>query len=177
MKNYVAKPQVGFTEAIQKNFSNLTNFTGRARRSEFWWNVLVWFILSITVSFALSSLPAINTVCGIIIMMCFLAVTARRLQDSGHSAIWVYINFICVIALTLYLQFSGVQEDLLAVQQSGDPDKTLQIALSYFMSPLYLIPVTIGTITGIPTVIFCFMDSVFVANKYGESPKYVIEGE
>lgn len=48
MKNYVAKQQVGLTEAIQKNFSNLTNFTGRARRSEFWWNVLVWFILSIT---------------------------------------------------------------------------------------------------------------------------------
>ena len=40
---------MGFGQAISSGFSNLTNFSGRASRSEFWWWMLFVWIVNIIV--------------------------------------------------------------------------------------------------------------------------------
>ena len=45
---------MSFLQAIQSGFSNLTNFSGRAPRSEYWYWILFTFILLILVSFPLN---------------------------------------------------------------------------------------------------------------------------
>jgi len=44
------------------------------------------------------------------------------------------------------------------------------------MTPVYAIPSFIATITSIAIFIFALLDSDAMPNKYGESPKYYIEG-
>ena len=44
-------PQLDFTEAVKLSWSKLTQFTGRSRRSEFWWSYLALFIINIFMSF------------------------------------------------------------------------------------------------------------------------------
>ena len=105
---------VGFKEAVKRNFSQLTNFTGRASKSEFWWNVPVMIIGNIIIS------PFESTIVGDIIsyawMFCFLAVTVRRLNDAGKSPWWVYISFITSIFLDCWIMSS----DNFALFTSGD---------------------------------------------------------
>jgi uncharacterized membrane protein YhaH (DUF805 family) len=43
-----------FGQSIKTVFGNLTNFQGRARRSEFWWFELFMFLISIPLGFVLS---------------------------------------------------------------------------------------------------------------------------
>ena len=48
-----------FGAAIKSGFQNLTNFNGRARRSEFWWFYLFLFLVSIPLTL-LSMIPALG---------------------------------------------------------------------------------------------------------------------
>ena len=41
-----ARPQLSFTEAVKSTWQNITNFKGRARRSELWWSFLVYVAVS-----------------------------------------------------------------------------------------------------------------------------------
>ena len=93
---------------------NYTNFSGRARRSEFWFFMLFHFIFMIALMFLanffngfgligddpdlMESLPLLMF--GIYFAAVFiptLAVTARRLHDMGKSGTWVFIYFVPLI--------------------------------------------------------------------------------
>ncbi|MDD5862261.1 MAG: DUF805 domain-containing protein [Prevotella sp.] len=142
---------VGFTEAVKRNFTQLTNFTGRANKSEFWWNVLVMIIGSIILS------PFSSTTVGLVIdtiwSLCFLAVTARRLNDGGHSPWWVYISFVTNIFLDVWIMSS----DNYALFTSGQASPTELLAIMAL--PIFFIPAAICAITSIATFIFCLMGS------------------
>ena len=90
---------------------NYANFTGRARRSEFWFFILFHFIFMIAtifianffntfsaveyVSNSLSSLPFILYFIYLAAMFVpTLAVTVRRLHDMGKSGTWFFIYFV-----------------------------------------------------------------------------------
>ena len=107
---------------------NYTNFTGRARRSEFWFFILFHFIFMIAIIFlsnffdefsgaqdvsnALASLPLIlYLIYFAAIFIPTLAVTARRLHDMGKSGTWFFIYFVPVIGgiWLLVLLFSDSQ--------------------------------------------------------------------
>jgi uncharacterized membrane protein YhaH (DUF805 family) len=92
-------------------FDNYANFNGRARRSEFWYFTLVKFILTIvsiipfiilTVIFRdekFASVFMIVYFCFIILfeiimLLPTLAVSTRRLHDTGHSGWLQLISFI-----------------------------------------------------------------------------------
>jgi len=77
-------------------FKKFATFEGRASRSEFWWFMLVYFILSYTVIGGLACIiPAI-------------AVTTRRLHDVGRSGwlqLWAFVPFAYYYVLYLcYLE-------------------------------------------------------------------------
>lgn len=159
-----AKPMMSFFEAVKSCFSKYVTFSGRARRSEFWWfsllNIILGAASSLLVNWKLSvkseveaqvyeavfdqekidalmaqaescdniffTAMAVIGVIALILLLPGLAVTARRLHDTGRSAWLVVLNFI----------------------------------------PL------VNIVTGILTLIFTLQDSKPEPNQYGPSPKY-----
>lgn len=105
---------------------NYANFTGRARRSEYWFFILFHFIFMISMIFvsdffdefflvednslSLAALPMIlNVIYLVAVFIPTLAVTARRLHDMGKSGTWFFIYFVPLIGgiWLLVLLFSG----------------------------------------------------------------------
>ena len=86
-----------FGQSISTCFSNFANFQGRARRSEFWWFFLfssvILFVVQVPLAFAPdgfldSTAFAViaSSIVGIVLLIPFYAVGARRLHDTGKAA-------------------------------------------------------------------------------------------
>ena len=81
---------MGFGQAISHNLSNMTNFSGRAGRPEFWWWVLAIWLLNLVVSLFTGGLTGsdngflwfVGWVISIILTLATIAVGARRLHDA-----------------------------------------------------------------------------------------------
>lgn len=165
----IASPRLGFKEAVKNVLSNLTNVSGRARRSEYWWYVLATIVVSSITNMIFSSMPLVYTIISIIISLSGVAVAARRVHDSGKNAIWVYIDYIFSIILLVYLYASGFYDIANAI--NPNPNDIIGVVTN----PILLVSILISFVTGIVVFVFCLFDSDTTANKYGESPKYRIE--
>ncbi|MFP6566191.1 MAG: DUF805 domain-containing protein, partial [Dehalococcoidia bacterium] len=100
---------VGFGEAISRGFSNYFTFTGRARRSEYWFWVLFTSLVQV--------IPLIGGLIGLAALIPSLAVTSRRLHDIGKSG-WYQLLFFVASAvawtgfvLFLVLGFGALEEE------------------------------------------------------------------
>ena len=97
---------MNFQNSIKTCFQKFSDFNGRASRSEFWYfylfAILVYFIsifIAIQISIRLWFAVAILSV--LILFVPALAVTARRLHDTGRSGWWqltAYIPYVGFIA-------------------------------------------------------------------------------
>jgi uncharacterized membrane protein YhaH (DUF805 family) len=82
---------VTFTESIQTCFRKYADFKGRASRSEYWWFAL----LVVLASFAAGLLgDAANALVALALFLPYLAVSARRLHDTGRSGWWQLVWYI-----------------------------------------------------------------------------------
>ena len=84
-------------------------FDGRASRSEYWWFALVqtiiWAIL-LALSLAIhEALMVITVVYALATIIPSLAVTIRRLHDSGKSAWFILFTFIPLVGGIIMLVF------------------------------------------------------------------------
>jgi uncharacterized membrane protein YhaH (DUF805 family) len=91
---------------------NYATFSGRARRSEYWWfalaNVIVNVALNIVGSLgdALSSLAGVAVlVYGLGTLIPSLAVAARRLHDTGRSGWMMLLALIPLVGLIILIVF------------------------------------------------------------------------
>jgi len=91
---------MGFFKAISSGFSNYTNFSGRARRSEFWW----WTLFAILMGL-LSIIPILGWLIALAMLLPNLAMQVRRLHDTGHSGWWWFIGIIPIVGLIVLLIF------------------------------------------------------------------------
>ena len=80
--NYIATPKLGFMDSLKRCLSKYADFKGRARRSEFWWFCLPFFII------------AIPPICILIpaVIIPYLAAMCRRLHDVGKSGHWMWLS-------------------------------------------------------------------------------------
>ena len=164
-------------EAIQLASRRILDFKGRSRRSEFWWWMLVVMIAKWVFSLFSDSL-LVNAIVAIIIMFFGLAVTVRRLHDTGKSALWVYISYALGCVVEIFNATSPTMNKLMdeitsghfrvqaveKIVEDGAGDLHILSALSF-----------VSAIFAIIVIIMCLLDSSAYANKYGESPKYVEE--
>ena len=173
MKRMIAKPQLGFGEAVKLAFGKITQMSGRSRRSEFWWFMLVYVIgYWVLSTIAAVVLPVVESQIAVgLIMLLALPATARRLHDTGHGSWWVIASWALNIGLSIYMITSGFFEEIQSV--NADPMK----AILNMNLPLFGIASLALAITSFATFIFCLLDSDPLANKYGESPKYEIVEE
>ena len=109
-------PAMGFSETIIYVMSkHYRNFTGRARRREYWFFQLFLFLIEIIMliifiifqSFSLNLIvPAIIFI--IFIMIFFtpsLALIVRRLHDTGRSGCFIFIALIPLVGDFILLYF------------------------------------------------------------------------
>ncbi len=107
-------PQVSFGESIKICFSKYATFSGRARRSEYWYFVLFNFIVGLI----LSVIPFLGWILGIIYSLATiipsLAVNVRRLHDIGKSG-WFLLLFLIpiigAIVIFIFTLFDSEKEE------------------------------------------------------------------
>ena len=75
----------GFWEAVKLYFINGLDFSGRATRSQFWWGAL----FSIVLLLIINQIPLLNIIGTLILGICGLSLSVRRLHDVGKSATWL----------------------------------------------------------------------------------------
>ena len=173
MENYKELPQLGMGEAIKLASSRLTDFKGRSRRSEFWWWMLIVLVVNFVLSWFITNM-LVSAIGSIVVMFLGLAVTARRLQDVGKSATWVYASYGLGIIYQILIATSDVMAKYIEVAQSGNIDKLMAFAEANASSFLLIGLVSLlWFISCLIVFIFTLMDGKPEPNKYGPSPKYV----
>lgn len=169
MEKYVASPQLGFKEAVQLACSRLFDFSGRSRRSEFWWFMFAFYIICYVVGLFLSAvLPSVAAaIINSALWIFAMGVTIRRLQDNGHSKWWVVISFIMSIVYNAYLVNSDFMFELASVNVNPEA-----ITKSLIEDPYIMVLSLIDAVFTIVIVVMCLIDGKPDPNQYGESPKY-----
>lgn len=149
------RPMLTFVQAVSTVFRKYATFTGRARRSEYWWFQLFQVIV-VTIAALVDKLlgfdisdsgeGVVSMIVELALILPSLSVAWRRLHDTGRSGWYFFCVFIPAI---LCCVFALVQWYILTL---------FAVILILVMSVVLL-------------VWYC-MDSKPEENKYGPSPKY-----
>ena len=106
-----------FSQAVSSVLLNkYATFSGRARRSEYWW----WYLF-VTIVFVVAGILDravgltysdttvgggwIATIAGIVFLIPNLAVSVRRLHDTGRSGWWLLIGLVPLIGVIVLIYF------------------------------------------------------------------------
>ncbi|MGW7976596.1 DUF805 domain-containing protein [Staphylococcus xylosus] len=175
--------KIGFGQALKLYWKNYVNFTGRSRRSEYWFMVL-WHIIflspAIVIGFtglfmllASASGTADSTI-GLSVLLLLLsiiyaciysiatfipnwAILIRRFHDTGRTMVMPLV----------YLGISLVANVVNFVIEQNDPNET-NIITSIILIVFGLLNLGLG----IYMIVIACLDSERKTNKYGSSHKY-----
>lgn len=160
-------PSMGFGESVKSVLTNLTNFKGRARRSELWWYWVAYAIVAVVASMILKSYLLELTIVSFLLQLTLWSVTVRRLHDRGHSGWWVTAAIVIGLLANFYLGSCGYYE----LVQSVNPD--IEEITKTISSSTFMLIGLASSIVNICIFVFCVLDSKPETNKYGPSPKYI----
>ena len=163
-----ALPSLSMGEALKLATSRLTQFSGRSRRSEYWWTVLAVMAVSIVLSFllllslfigegAILITSILVNLISLFLSLAMLPLTFRRLHDAGHSALWLLPMPVFSVAIVIA---SAIESQSVM----GFQDGALWIYLFFYC--------LVCLVYGIVLLVFTCQDSQPYTNRYGESPKY-----
>ena len=145
-------------------FENYTNFSGRARRSEYWYFALMNLIIAIITAIIDKSLGlkfGTNTIYSLAVFIPGLAVAVRRLHDIGKSGKLLLLFYVIIIVLAIVMVFSGI-----SVFMSGvSPSSMSSLGIGFFIPLLLIVAIAIWML-----VLF-FTNGDSGPNKYGADPK------
>ncbi|GAA2740030.1 hypothetical protein GCM10009868_00530 [Terrabacter aerolatus] len=102
---------MSFGEAVRTVYTQkYATFSGRARRSEYWWvylfNTIVAMVLNVLTAATHSNIFQILVgVFALAAIIPGLAVAARRLHDTGRSGWWILIGLIPLVGAIVLLVF------------------------------------------------------------------------
>ena len=163
---------MNFGEAIKSVFSKYATFSGRARRSEFWYFMLFNFLVSLVLSL-IPYLSILSSLWALAVLIPTLAVTVRRFHDIGKSG-WKYLYFLIpgliYVGYLMYFIFTVAFPYI----KDGNLDTELMTELlSSNVSSLVIIGVLglIAIITWIIWIVWMARDSEPGENKWGPNPK------
>lgn len=91
---------------------NYATFSGRARRSEYWWFALTSVIVSVVLNIVGSLSDGMNAIAGLVGLVYWLgtlipslAVAVRRLHDTGRSGWMLLIALIPLVGAIILIVF------------------------------------------------------------------------
>ena len=101
---------MSFPEAVRSVLTQYVGFSGRARRSEYWWYILFYLIVAIVASVIDSILGTdsggtglVSGLVGLALLLPTLAVSVRRLHDISRSGWWVLLGLIPLIGTIILI--------------------------------------------------------------------------
>lgn len=152
-----------FADAVKTCLYKYAGFSGRAGRAEFWWFTLFVFIASLgaqALEWAINSATGtpdgpriLSGVLSLALFLPGLAVTWRRLHDTGHPGWWYLI-----------LGLLGPTLSLLAMQRLLTAGGTMTVGI---------VPVIIGFGGLVMLLVWLVNPSAPGENEYGPNPNEV----
>ena len=181
-----SRPMMTIQESVKTCIRKYADFTGRATRAEFWWWVLATTIVSMAFSAVDSFINAVtssyffsplSSIFGLAILLPNLAVTARRLHDTGKSGWWQLV-WVVVAILAIVPAIMGVIAGLAGFFSGGQ-------GWDNWWSNLSWIPIVVGVL-----VTFLIWLGIFIwwlvwmvkqgqsgSNHYGPDPRAWVDGD
>ncbi len=145
------------TKSISTCFRKYAYFKGRARRSEFWWFFLFCAVLALILS--LIYIPFFM----LALLVPYLAVSARRLHDTGSSALWLLMIPLGILGFLLTLVLAAVLEVITSLQTTfgaeAEMDWTIPVIGIAFFAGCSMLP-----------LVFCVRSGTVGPNRYGPDP-------
>ena len=167
------RPILSFGEAVKICFKKYFDFTGRARRSEYWWFVLFICLVRMVCSFIdgilifAVDMKFMDAASCVLLFIPSMAVVFRRLHDIGRSGWWSGVSYILVaISILSVLFMAGFDFGVLMDNES------MFRTLSGTQRMIALLPFIGGVVLCVIVFVFSLFDSERGENKYGPSPKY-----
>ena len=100
--------QLSMGDAVGSVLSQYATFSGRARRSEYWWFYLAYVLTYVVAAIldALLDVPIFTPVLFLALLIPTLAVGVRRLHDVGRSGWWLLIGLVPLAGPIVLLVFA-----------------------------------------------------------------------
>jgi uncharacterized membrane protein YhaH (DUF805 family) len=166
---------MGFGQAIRSVFGKYATFSGRARRSEYWY----FYLFSILAGMVAGLLDAVlfsgaatstafkgsggpvAAILNLALLLPSLAVTVRRLHDTGHSG-WLILGFIAyaIVAVIVFVVGIGAASAVAGQPNFGTPIAIVGIVLLLGIIAFGIYIFVLMVSNGTPGV-----------NRYGADPK------
>lgn len=113
---------MNFVDSVKTVYGNYANFSGRARRSEYWW----WFLFQIVIALVLLLVEGGTTgILGIIWSLANLvpgiAVGVRRLHDLDKTGWWLLIALVPFVGAILLIYWFASEGTRQSNQYGDDP--------------------------------------------------------
>ncbi len=117
---------MGFGEAIQSVFSKYATFSGRARRSEFWYFELFQFIVTFVFNALYTATDAnifsvLLALAGLAMLVPDIAVSWRRMHDIGKSGAYSLFVLIPLVGWIFVLVWACQDSQIGANQYGPNP--------------------------------------------------------
>lgn len=158
------------TQSVGSVLSQYATFSGRARRAEYWW----FYLFTVLVGLAASAVDAalntafnneigiVGTVTSLGLLLPTIAVTARRLHDTGRTGWWMLLPVFPILATIVVGSLATF-----AIVFSPDADGTVAAVII-----MILVGCLLTTFAALITLlVFLCLDSNPGPNRYGPSPK------
>lgn len=127
---------MSFADAVRTCLTKWFDFSGRARRSEYWYFALFTVLVSIAASILDSILGTdfegtsgglLNLLTSLALVLPSLAVAIRRLHDTSRSGWWILIALVPIIGLIVLILFY-VQDSHPDNEHGPNPKATSAVA-------------------------------------------------
>jgi uncharacterized membrane protein YhaH (DUF805 family) len=139
-----------FVDALKSAFVNFRKFKGTASRREYWFYILATFLIGIVLSTiesmiwppietddlieAINQPTPLTTISSLILLLPTLAVTSRRIQDSGWSGKWLFLYLLPIVPL-----FMGILGVVGYLNSTSAPEvEVIATSVAYFVPTLLI---------------------------------------
>ena len=139
-----------FVGAVKSAFVNFRKFKGTATRREYWFYILATVLIGIVLSTiediiwpsietddlieAINQPTPLTSIAGLVLLIPTLAVTSRRMQDSGWSGKWLFMYLLPIVPLLM-----GIIGVVGYLQSTSAPEiEVLATMVAYFVPTLLI---------------------------------------